>query len=409
MGFNTILEVINDLKAGKMVIVVDDANRENEGDITMAAEMITPDAVNFMLNHARGIICVAIASNIANQLNLHPMVVDNTASFQTPFTVSVDAKDGITTGVSSSDRAATIKAIADEKSTADSLVRPGHVFPLKAHDGGVLFRAGHTEGAVDLAKLAGLRPATVICEIMNEDGNMAKLPDLMKISEKYNLKICTIADIIKYRFDQERLIQKSVSVNIPTPYGEFDLHLYKSNVDEYLHLALCLGDIGSKDGNPAPLQTEPILVRVHDECLTGDIFGSLRCDCGEQLHNALKLIKENGKGVLLYMRQEGRGIGLENKLHAYALQEKGMDTVEANKALGFEDDKRDYGIGAQILRDLGITKMRLLSNNPRKFAGLTGYGLEICERVPITTDPKAENKRYLEAKKEKMGHMLDNV
>lgn len=392
-----------------MVIVVDDANRENEGDITMAAEMITPDAVNFMLNHARGIICVALTSDIAENLNLHPMVVDNTASFQTPFTVSVDAKDGITTGVSSSDRAATIKAIVDESSTAESLVRPGHVFPLKAHDGGVLFRAGHTEGAVDLTKLAGLRTASVICEIMNSDGNMAKLPELMEIAEKYNLKICTIADIIKYRFDQERLIEKSVSVNIPTPYGEFDLHLYKSNVDEYLHIALCLGDIGGTNNSPSPLQTEPVLVRVHDECLTGDIFGSLRCDCGEQLHNALKLIKKEGKGVLLYMRQEGRGIGLENKLHAYALQEKGMDTVEANKALGFEDDKRDYGIGAQILRDLGITKMRLLSNNPRKFAGLTGYGLEISERVPITTCPKAENKRYLTTKKEKLGHMLDNV
>lgn len=409
MEFNSIPEVIDDIRKGKMVIVVDDANRENEGDITMAAEMITPDAINFMLNHARGIICVAVTSDIATQLNLHPMVTDNTATFQTPFTVSVDAKDGITTGVSSSDRAATVKAIANANGTPESLVRPGHVFPLKAHDGGVLFRAGHTEGAVDLIKLAGMHPASVICEIMNDNGNMAKLPELKKTAEEFNLKMCTIADIIKYRFGQERLIKKCVSVTIPTMYGEFDLHLYRSSVDEYLHIALCLGDIGSKDDTPSPLQTAPVLVRVHDECLTGDIFGSLRCDCGEQLHSALKLIKDAGKGVLLYMRQEGRGIGLENKLHAYALQEKGMDTVEANEALGFKDDKRDYGIGAQILRDLGISHMRLLSNNPRKFAGLTGYGLEICERVPITTMPQSKNKHYLKTKKDKMGHMLDNV
>ena len=409
MRFNTIPEAISDIRAGKMVIVVDDANREDEGDITIAAEMITPEAVNFMLNHARGIICVAISSEIADQLNLHPMVVDNTASFQTPFTVSVDAKDGITTGVSSFDRAATIKAIVNKDSTPGSLVRPGHVFPLKAHDGGVLFRAGHTEGAVDLIKLAGMRPASVICEIMNDDGNMAKLPELTKVAEKHNFKMCTIADIIKYRFDQERLIKRSVSVKIPTEYGEFDLHLYKSSVDDYLHLALCLGGIGTMDDSPSPIQTDPVLVRVHDECLTGDIFGSLRCDCGGQLQNALKKIKEEGKGVLLYMRQEGRGIGLENKLHAYALQEKGLDTVEANTALGFEADKRDYGIGAQILRDLGITKMRLLSNNPRKFAGLTGYGLEISERVSITMKPGEDNRKYLKTKKDKMGHMLDNV
>lgn len=409
MKFNPIPEVIEDLRNGKMVIVVDDANRENEGDLTMAAELVTPEIINFMLTHARGIICVAISSDIAERLNLHPMVSNNTSGFQTPFTVSVDAKNGITTGVSAKDRAVTIKTLVCKNSAPDSLVRPGHIFPLKAQDGGVLVRAGHTEGAVDLIKLSGMIPASVICEIMNDDGNMAKLPELKRISEKYNLKVCTIADIIKYRFGQERLIKKCVSVNIPTPYGNFDLHLYKSSIDDYLHLALCLGGIGSRDGSPAPIQTEPVLVRVHDECLTGDIFGSMRCDCGEQLHNSLKLIKEEGKGVLLYMRQEGRGIGLENKLHAYALQEKGLDTVEANEALGFEMDKRDYGIGAQILRDLGISRMKLLSNNPRKFAGLTGYGLEICERVPIIISPKAENRRYLKTKKEKMGHLLDDV
>lgn len=409
MGFNTIPEVIEDLRKGKMVIVVDDANREDEGDITIAAEMITPEAVNFMLTHARGIICVAITSEIAKNLNLPPMVTNNTASFQTPFTVSVDATDGITTGVSSSDRAVTIKTLVSKESTPESLARPGHVFPLRAHDGGVLVRAGHTEGAVDLAKLAGLRPATAICEIMNDNGNMAKLPELKKLAGKYDLKICTIAEIIKYRFGQERLIKKCVSVKIPTFYGDFDLHLYRSSVDEYLHLALCLGDISPACGEPSPVQTDPVLVRVHDECLTGDIFGSMRCDCGEQLHSALKMIQTEGKGVLLYMRQEGRGIGLENKLHAYALQEKGMDTVEANEALGFESDIRDYGIGAQILRDLGISKMRLMSNNPRKFAGLTGYGLEICERVPIITVPKDQNKRYLKTKKEKLGHMLDDM
>lgn len=409
MKFNTIQEAVEDLKNGKMIILVDDANRENEGDITVAAEKITPEAINFMLTHARGIICLAIHAERAEELNLYPMVSHNTSNFQTPFTVSIDAKNGITTGVSSRDRATTILTAIDGKATAEDLVRPGHVFPLKAQRGGVLVRTGHTEGAVDLTRIAGLKPAAVICEIMTEDGNMAKLPDLKKFAEKHNLKVCTIADIIKFRHEQERLIEKRVTVKLPTMYGNFTLHLYRSFVDDYLHLALCLG-VGSESGNaPSPLHNEPVLVRVHDECLTGDIFGSLRCDCGEQLHNTLKIIQGEGKGILLYMRQEGRGIGLENKLHAYLLQEKGLDTVEANERLGFPADKRDYGIGAQILRDLGVTKMRLLTNNPKKYAALAGYGLEIVERVPIIMEPKEENKDYLRTKKEKLGHIIEKI
>ncbi len=409
MRFNTIQEAVEDLKQGKMIILVDDASRENEGDITVAAEKVTPEIINFMLTHARGILCLSIDAERAEALDLYPMVSNNTSNFQTPFTVSIDARDGITTGVSSKDRATTILTAISDKAKASDLVRPGHVFPLKAQKGGVLVRTGHTEGAVDLTRIAGVKPAAVICEIMTEDGNMAKLPDLKKFAEKHHLKICTIADIIKYRHEQERLIDKRVTVNLPTRYGNFTLHLYRSFVDEYLHLALCLG-IGSESGNaPSPLHNEPVLVRVHDECLTGDIFGSLRCDCGEQLHSALQIIQKEGKGVLLYMRQEGRGIGLENKLHAYLLQEKGFDTVEANEKLGFPADKRDYGIGAQILRDLGITRMKLLTNNPKKYAALTGYGLEIVERIPIVMEPNEENKRYLRTKKEKLGHLIEKV
>lgn len=409
MRFNTIQEAVEDLKQGKMVILIDDENRENEGDLIIAAEKITPEAINFMLMHARGIICVSVNAERAEKLNLYPMVGNNTSNFQTPFTISVDARKDITTGVSSKDRATTVLTIIDDKTTAEDLVRPGHMFPLKAQKGGVLVRTGHTEGAVDLTRIAGLKQAAVICEIMTEDGNMAKLPELRKFAEKHHLKICTIADIIKYRHEQERLIEKRVTVKLPTIYGNFTLHLYRSFVDEYLHLALCLG-VGNESGtSPSPLHTEPVLVRVHDECLTGDIFGSLRCDCGEQLQNTLRMIQENGKGILLYMRQEGRGIGLENKLHSYLLQENGFDTVEANEKLGLPVDKRDYGIGAQILRDLGITKMRLLTNNPKKFAALAGYGLEIVERLPIVTEPKKENKHYLLTKKEKLGHMIEIV
>lgn len=410
MVYNSIESVLEDLRQGKMVVVVDDANREDEGDITMAAEKVTPEAINFMLNHARGIICLAVSSDMAESLNLHPMVSNNDAKFETPFTVSVDARDGITTGVSAEDRAKTILTAVSEDCRPHDLVRPGHIFPLKSRTGGVLVRAGHTEGAVDLARLAGLRQAAVICEVIDSSGKMAKLPELKKFAEEHNIKVCTIADIIRYRHKKERLIEKKVSVRLPTKYGEFTVHLYRSQVDEYLHLAFCKGDIGVEGDGPAPQHEEPVLVRVHDECLTGDIFASLKCDCGEQLHSALSMIQDEGKGVLLYMRQEGRGIGLENKLHAYVLQDKeGLDTVEANEKLGFGPDKRDYGIGAQILRDLGITKMKLLSNNPRKFKGLAGYGLEIVERVPIVVAPTKENIRYLQTKKDKLGHLIDVV
>ncbi|HHT9154557.1 MAG TPA: bifunctional 3,4-dihydroxy-2-butanone-4-phosphate synthase/GTP cyclohydrolase II [Candidatus Tripitaka sp. YC43] len=410
MHFSSISEILEDVRAGKMVIVVDDANRENEGDLTLAAEKATPQAINFMLSQARGILCLAIAPEIAEALDLHPMVHNNNAKFETPFTVSIDAKNGITTGVSVEDRATTILTTIKKDARPEDLARPGHVFPLKARAGGVLVRTGHTEGAVDLARLAGLRPAAAVCEIMTENGHMAKLPELKKFAEKHNLKICTIADIIRYRRGKERLIEKRVATNLPTVYGNFKLHLYRSYVDDYLHIALCHGDIGSMDGLPTPQHQEAVLVRVHDECLTGDIFGSLRCDCGEQLHNSLKMIQKEGKGVVLYMRQEGRGIGLENKLHAYVLQEKeGLDTVEANERLGFLPDKRDYGIGAQILKDLGVTKMRLLTNNPKKFKALEGYGLEIVERVSISVTPGKENARYLETKKKKLGHLIDEV
>ena len=410
MTSHSIPGIMNDLRNGKMVIVVDDANRENEGDLTMAAESVTPEDVTFMLRHTCGIICLPMADEMAERLDLHPMVGVNTANFNTPFTVSIDAKAGVTTGVSAADRATTIRVAAQDNTQPSDLAKPGHVFPLRAVPGGTLVRTGHTEAAVDLARLAGLKPAAAICEIMNEDGTMAKLPQLQEFSKRFDLKICTIADIVEYRQRKECLIERRSSVELPTKYGRFRLHLYRSLINDYLHLALCKGDVGPTDGGPPPPEhDEPVLVRVHSECFTGDVFGSLRCDCGGQLHHALEMIEEAGKGVLLYMRQEGRGIGLENKLHAYALQEQGLDTVEANIRLGFEPDKRDYGIGAQILRDLGITKMRLMTNNPTKFTALAGYGLEIVERVHIEMPATADSEHYLRAKKEKLGHKLENV
>ena len=406
-AFSDIPSVLEEMREGKFVIVVDDENRENEGDLCLAAEHVTPQSITFLLNEARGFLCLAIDSQIARRLDLPPMVPDNRSRYGTPFTVSVDARHGITTGVSAQDRAHTIQTIIREDARPDQLVRPGHILPLAARPGGTLVRAGHTEAAVDLARMAGLKPAAAICEVMNPDGTMAKLPELEQMADKFDLKICSIVDIIRHRHRSEYLVDKTVCVNIPTPWGEFTLHYYRSDVDEREHIAITCGDIGTTDSNAAEPIDEPILVRVHDECFTGDILGSFRCDCGEQLHESLRMIQEEGRGLVLYMRQEGRGIGLEHKLHAYVLQDQGLDTVEANEELGFPPDKREYGVGAQILRHLGVRKMRLISNNPRKFRALRGYGLEIEERVPIEIEPREENIRYLRTKKEKMGHLLD--
>ncbi len=397
-GFDRIEDVVRDVGAGRMVVVVDDEDRENEGDLVMAAEKVTAEAVNFMSKFGRGLICVPITLERADELGLKGMVADNRESQRTDFTVSVDAARGVTTGISAADRAAAIRILADAGATAADLVQPGHVFPLRAKPGGVLRRAGHTEAAADLAKLAGLTAAGVLCEILHDDGTMARLPELRKFAREHGLRICAIRDLIAYRRTSEKLVVKEQVVRLPTDYGDFDLHMYRSVLDDTHHLALVRGTI---------TPDEPVMVRVHSECLTGDVFGSMRCDCGNQLHSALRQIDEAGRGVLVYMRRhEGRGIGLPAKIHAYKLQEEGLDTVEANEKLGFPAELRDYGIGAQILVDLGVRKMRFLSNNPKKIVGLEGYGLEIVELVPIVTASNPHNEKYMETKRVKMGHLM---
>ncbi len=396
-SFATVEEAIKDIKKGRIVIVVDDPSRENEGDFVCAAEIVTPKIINFMAKYGRGLICLPIIGERLDELKVEPMVEHSEEVKEANFTVSIDAKKGITTGISAYDRALTIKTVLDPKTKPDDLIKPGHVFPLRYKEGGVLVRAGHTEAAVDLAKLAGFHPAGVICEIMNEDGSMARLPQLIKVAEKFNLKIITIASLIEYRRKKEKLIKKLFTVNLPTKFGEFDLHLYEDTITGEHHLALVKGKVEGKKN---------VLVRVHSSCTTGDIFHSLRCDCGEQLEKSLQIISNKGLGVLLYMHQEGRGIGLKNKIHAYELQEKGLDTVEANLKLGFPPDLRDYGIGAQILVDLGLSSIYLLTNNPKKIIGLSGYGLKVTKRIPIEIPPNKKNKKYLKTKKSKLGHLI---
>jgi 3,4-dihydroxy 2-butanone 4-phosphate synthase / GTP cyclohydrolase II len=401
MAISSIEDVLQDINEGKMVIIVDDEDRENEGDVMIAAERATPEVITFMARYACGLICLSLTEERVRQLDLPLMVQDNTSPYNTAFTVSIEAKEGITTGISAFDRARTVQVAIDPKSTADDISRPGHIFPLAARSGGVLVRVGHTEASVDLARLAGLNPSGVICEIMNEDGTMARMPDLEIFAEKHGLKIVTIADLIKYKTKNERLVRRVAETRIPTRFaGEFTLIAYENDVDKKTHLALVKGDIKPEDS---------VLVRVHSECFTGDVLGSMRCDCGEQLQKALRMIEHEEKGVFVYMRQEGRGIGLANKLKAYSLQDCGHDTVEANIALGFSPDLRDYGIGAQILNDIGVRKMRLMTNNPKKIKGLEGYGLTVVERVSIEMTPTKDNIAYLTTKQKKLGHILNNL
>lgn len=397
MALSPIPEIIEDIKQGKFIIIVDDENRENEGDLAIVAEKVTPDMINFMATNARGLICMPIIGKRLDELRIPPMVQENTSKFTTAFAVSIEAKNRTTSGISAFDRSATVKAVIDPLTKAEDIARPGHMFPLRAREGGVLVRAGHTEAIVDLAKLSGLYPAGVICEILNEDGTMARLPQLETIAERYGIKIVSIADLITYRRRSERLVEKVAEAKFPTRYGNFTIMAYKSSVDTDEHVALVMGDV---------TQNGPVLVRVHSECVTGDVFGSLRCDCGDQVQMALNMIEGEGRGVFLYMRQEGRGIGLHNKLKAYELQDKGLDTVEANIALGFEADLRDYGIGAQILADLGLHDIRLLTNNPKKIVGLESYGLRVMESIRLIATPTKYNKNYLKTKQEKLEHLL---
>jgi 3,4-dihydroxy 2-butanone 4-phosphate synthase/GTP cyclohydrolase II len=392
---------VDAVRAGRMVIIVDDEDRENEGDLMAAAEKVTPEIVNFMARHGRGLICLPLTRERLEELQLPLMVSENTARFQTAFTVSIDAKEGVTTGISAADRARTVRVAIDPATKPEDLARPGHVFPLQAKEGGVLSRAGQTEAAVDIARLAGLTPAGIICEVMNEDGSMARMPQLEEVSRRFGIPVLTIAELIRYRMKHETLVRKLDETDLPTSRGHFRLHVYEDMIRGEHHVALVKGEVGGG---------EPTLVRAHSQCLTGDTFGSARCDCGEQLRLSMEMIEKEGRGVVLYiLNHEGRGIGLANKIRAYAMQDEGVDTVEANRRLGFKPDQRDYGIGAQILVALGVRSLRLITNNPRKFVGLTGYGLEIVERVPLEVEPNACNLRYLKTKKEKMGHILDLV